>query len=113
VSNLQELRFLVESLLMKKDEGPQKLSDLFGKIEQKKAPAHEWQDLALRIISDLGVPNFKRGSVFKICKDNTKEKVERAYNDTKELCKSGEKWKYFFKVIADSDSNIEHKIKST
>jgi len=102
VSNLQELRFLVESLLMKKDEGPQKLSDLFGKIEQKKAPAHEWQDLALRIISDLGVPNFKRGSVFKICKDNTKE-----------LCKSGEKWKYFFKVIADSDSNIEHKIKST
>lgn len=94
---------------MKKDEGPQKLSDLFGKIEQKKPPAHQWQDLALRIISDLSIPNFKRGSVFKICKDNSKEKVERAYNDTKELCKSGEKWKYFFKVISDSET--EKKLK--
>lgn len=94
---------------MKKNEGPQKLSDLFGKIEQKKPPAYQWQDLALRIISDLSIPNFKRGSVFKICKDNTKEKIERALNDTKELCKTGEKWKYFFKVIADAEKEIKPK----
>lgn len=93
---------------MKENKGPQKISDLFGKIrkiEQKKPPAYQWQDFALRIISDLGVPNFKRNSVFKICKDNNKEKIERALNDTKELCQTGEKWKYFFKVIADADKN--------
>lgn len=91
-------------LSMKENKGPQKLSDLFGAREQKKAPAYQWQDLALRIISDLGVPGFKRNSVFKICKDNTKEKVERALNDTKELCQTGEKWKYFFKVIAEAEN---------
>ncbi len=93
---------------MKENKGPQKISDLFGKIgkiEQKKPPAYQWQDFALRIISDLGVPNFKRNSVFKICKDNSKEKIERALNDTKELCQTGEKWKYFFKVIADEGKN--------
>jgi len=89
---------------MKEDIGPQKLSDLFGKIEQKKPPAYQWQELALRIISELNVPNFKRGSVFKICKNQSKAKIERALNDTKELCKVGEKWKYFFKVIADTDN---------
>lgn len=93
---------------MKENKGPQKLSDLFDKVEQKKPPAYQWQDFALQIISDLGVPNFKRNSVFKICKDNSKEKVERALNDTKELCKTGEKWKYFFKVIADSDKNKQN-----
>lgn len=89
---------------MKKDEGPQKIGDLFGKIgktEKVKPPAYEWQDFALRIISDLGIPGFKRGSVFKICKDYPKETVESALNDTKELCKDGAQWKYFFKVIAN------------
>lgn len=89
---------------MKKDEGPQKLSDLIGKVEQKKPPSYQWQDLALRLIAELNVPNFKRNSMFKICKENPKEKIERALNDTKELCKTGEKWKYFFKVIADADN---------
>jgi hypothetical protein len=84
-----------------KDEGPQRLGDLFGKVETKKPPAHEWQDLALRIIDELSIPGFKRGSVFKICKDKPKETVEKSFNDTKELCTSGAKWKYFFKVIAD------------
>jgi hypothetical protein len=85
----------------KEDKGPQKLGDLFTKIQQPKPPAYQWQDLALRIIKDLGVPGFKRNSVFKICKDNPQEIVEKAVNETKELCKTGEKWKYFFKV-ADS-----------
>lgn len=80
--------------------GPLKISEIF-KIKQPaiKPPAHEWQDFALHIISEMGVPNFKRNSVFKICKDNPKETVEKAANETKELCKSGERWKYFFKVI--------------
>jgi len=86
---------------MKEDIGPQKLGDLFGKIKQTKPPAYEWQDLALRIISDFNIPVSKRGSVFKICKDNSKETVEKAMNDTKELCKTGDRWKYFFKVISD------------
>ncbi|MDO8669585.1 MAG: hypothetical protein Q7K65_04805 [Candidatus Buchananbacteria bacterium] len=94
---------------MKENKGPQKLSDLFVKIEHKKMPAYQWQDLALRLISDLGVPNFKRNSIFKICKDNGKEKIERALNDTKELCQTGEKWKYFFKIIAETDSQKNDK----
>ncbi|MDD4902491.1 MAG: hypothetical protein PHE24_05145 [Patescibacteria group bacterium] len=78
----------------------------------KKPPAYAWQDLALRVIADLGVPAFKRNSIFKICRDYPKEFVERCLNDTKELCQSGEKWKYFLKVV-DAESkrlrNIEEK----
>lgn len=65
----------------------------------KKAPAFEWQDLALRVIKELNIPNNKRSSVFRVCKQNTKQIVERAMNDTKELCKTAEKWRYFFKLI--------------
>jgi len=66
----------------------------------KKPPAYPWQDLALEVIKELAVPAFKRNSVFKICKTLPREKVLLALNDTKELCQSGEKWKYFFKVVA-------------
>ena len=67
----------------------------------KKPPAYPWQDLALKIIAELNVPNFKRASIFKICRDYPKDFVERCVNDTKELCKSGEKWKYFLKVVSE------------
>jgi hypothetical protein len=78
----------------------QQLGDIFKKKKaSKKPPAFEWQELALSIIKELGVPNFKRNSVFKICKENPKNIVIAALNDTKELCKTGEKWKYFFKVL--------------
>lgn len=78
------------------------LGDIFrgqGVKPRKKPPAHPWQDLALEVITKLGVPNFKRNSVFKICKDNSQVVVRRALNDTLELCDSGAKWRYFFKVI--------------
>lgn len=68
----------------------------------KKPPKFEWQDLALRVINELSIPSFKRSSVFKICKEHDKEFVERCLNDTKELCKTGEQWKYFFKVAAET-----------
>ena len=80
----------------------QTLGEIFKTHTQahgKKPPAHEWQDLALHIIQELNIPNFKRNSVFKICKEKHKTIVERALSDTKELCKKGEQWKYFFKVI--------------
>jgi len=81
----------------------------FGEIIKKKqpakkAPAHQWQDLALKIVNDLGIPNFKRGAIFKVCKENKKEVVLQALNDTKELCHSGQKWKYFFKIIGDKET---------
>jgi hypothetical protein len=68
---------------------------------RKKAPAYKWQDLALSIIKDLSIPDNKRSSVFKICKEYKDHPgvVIRALTDTKELCKTGQKWKYFFKVI--------------
>ena len=73
--------------------------DIIKNKKTKKAPAYAWQDLALRVIADLGIPNNKRNSVFKVCRDYPKIKIERALNDTKELCKTGEKWRYFFKIL--------------
>lgn len=64
-----------------------------------KPPAYEWQDLALKVIKELGIPNGKRNSVFRVCKENPKEVILQALNDTKELCETGAKWKYFFKII--------------
>ncbi len=91
---------------METTKGPQKIGDIFNiKKPTIKPPAYEWQDLALNIIRELGVPNFKRNSVFKICKENSREKIDKALNETKELCKVGERWKYFFKVISDLDKN--------
>lgn len=82
----------------------QKLGDIFeNKAPNKKPPAYQWQDLALRIIEELNIPESKRNSVFKICKDNDKNFVEKALDDTKELAQTGEKWRYFFKVIADKN----------
>ncbi|MFA5644610.1 MAG: hypothetical protein WC928_03755 [Patescibacteria group bacterium] len=72
---------------------------LKNKTAGKKPPAHQWQDLALRIIKELSIPDFKRNSVFKICKDNPETRIMQSLNDTKELCKTGQKWQYFFKII--------------
>ena len=80
----------------------QNLKDILNKKrENKKPPAYQWQDLALRVIKELAIPNFKRSSVFKVCKDYNKDDIEKALNDTKELCQEGERWKYFFKVISE------------
>jgi hypothetical protein len=76
-------------------------------IKAKKPPAYPWQDLALKVVTDLGIPGFKRASVFKICRDYPKEFVERCLNDTKELCQSGEKWKYFLKVVNEEGRRNE------
>jgi len=82
----------------------QTIGDVFSKKKtEKKPPAHEWQDLALRIIKELGVPGFKRNSVFKVCKDNSKQFIETCLSDTKELCKTGAKWSYFFKLVSLKD----------
>jgi len=75
------------------------IGDVLRSRQAVKAPAYEWQDLALRLIKELSIPDFKRSSVFKVCKDWPKPTVERALNETKELCQTGQKWKYFFKVI--------------
>ena len=86
---------------MPEDKGLEQLKDIFkARQPTKKPPAYEWQDLALRIIKELSVPNFKRSAVFKVCKENSKSYIERCLNETKELCRSGAKWKYFFKLIS-------------
>lgn len=83
-----------------KNIGPQNISDIFkNKSNAKKPPAYKWQDLALRVIDELNIPGFKRSSVFKVCRDKNEQIVLKALNDTKELCKSGIQWKYFFKVV--------------
>jgi len=64
-----------------------------------KPPAYPWQDLALKVITELGIPNFKRSAVFKVCRDYPSNIIEAAIIDTKELCDSGQKWAYFFKVL--------------
>jgi hypothetical protein len=94
----------------KKNEEFQSLAAIFSSkkaVKAKKPPAYPWQDLALKILSELNVPNFKRSSIFKICRDNSKEFVERCLNDTKELCKSGEAWKYFLKVCNEETKKFK------
>ena len=82
------------------DKGPEKLGDLLKQTKRKKPPAYPWQELALRIIAELNIPGFKRNAVFKVCKENPKNFIEQCLIDTKELCQSGEKWRYFFKLVA-------------
>jgi len=77
----------------------QSLSDIIKQKKTVKPPAYPWQELALRVIKELNLPNFKRSAIFKVCKENPAFKVERALNDTKELCRQGSKWQYFFKII--------------
>jgi len=90
---------------MKTDKGLESIGDLFNsgqksKLSRPKAPAYAWQDLALRVIKELNIPNFKRSAVFKVCKLRSRTYIEKCLNDTKELCQTGEQWKYFFKVAA-------------
>lgn len=81
------------------DKGFQNFQDIFLKKKAVKPPAHIWQQFALEIISQLNIPNQKRNSVFLICKKYPRPYVEKCLNETKELCKTGECWKYFFKII--------------
>ena len=82
--------------------GFQDLNNIFAnKKKGKKPPAYQWQDLALRVIKELNIPSFKRSSIFKVCKDYNRNDIEKALDDTKELCLEGEKWKYFFKLISE------------
>lgn len=75
------------------------LSDILKNRQTIKPPAYPWQDLALQIIKELNIPNFKRAAIFKVCRDLPEHKIKIALNDTKELCKTGATWKYFFKII--------------
>ena len=80
------------------DKGFEKISEVFKARIAKKPPAYPWQDLALRVIKELNIPDFKRAAVFKVCKEQPKQFIETCLNDTKELCKTGVPWKYFFKI---------------
>jgi hypothetical protein len=95
---------------METDKGLEKLGDLFSQglknqRSRPQAPAYAWQDLALHVIKELNIPNFKRSAVFKVCKEKPRTYIEKCLNDTKELCQTGEKWKYFFKVAAGGATN--------
>ncbi len=79
-------------------------SDILKQKQKIKPPAYPWQELALRVIKELGIPGFKRSAVFKVCKEHAPQTILNALNDTKELSHEGPKWKYFFKVI-DSQKN--------
>ncbi len=88
------------------------LAEIIKARQKQKAPAYSWQDLALRVIKELQIPTFKRSSVFKICKDLDAHLIERALNDTKELCKNSSSWKYFFKITTNYLNNKDdNKIK--
>ncbi len=72
-----------------------------------KAPAYPWQDLALKVEREIKIPGFKRSALFKVCRDYPRVMIERCVADTKELCQSGEQWRYFFKIVTAS-SNPDH-----
>jgi len=95
---------------MKNSKGFEKLGDLVKNQQPRvKPPAYQWQDLALKIINELNIPGFKRSAVFKVCKENSKAFIEGCLNDTKELCQTGQKWKYFFKLTSgENKSNTQY-----
>ncbi|MEA3398419.1 MAG: hypothetical protein U9R06_01605, partial [Patescibacteria group bacterium] len=74
--------------------GFEKIGIIIKSNKTKKPPKYEWQDFALRIIDELGVPKHKRSSIFKVCRDNPKPFVEKCFDDTRELCKKGKTWLY-------------------
>ncbi len=87
---------------MRKNSEFKKIKDIFkDRQPTQKPPSYEWQELALRVINELGIPNFKRNAVFKVCKNNPKVVIEKCLNDTKELCRTGDSWRYFFKLISE------------
>lgn len=83
----------------------QSFKDIFSTKKTVKPPAYQWQDLALRIITELHIPSAKRNAVFRVCKLNTKAFIEHCLNETKELAKTGEAWRYFFKLVAKPATN--------
>lgn len=88
---------------MTKQQEPESLAEIFkGRTTTtaKKPPAYNWQEKALWVIKELAIPNHKRAAVFKVCRDLAPHIIERAVIDTKELMPSGEKWRYFFKIIS-------------
>jgi len=83
---------------MAENKGLEKLSNLFN-LSRKKSPAYQWQELALQIINELLIPNNKKNAVFKVCKQHSRAIILACFNDTKELCKTNQKWRYFFKLV--------------
>ena len=87
----------------------QQIADIFsarggyasGGKNKAKAPAYQWQDLALRIVEELAIPQSKKNSVFKVCKDYDKNFVEKCLDDTKELAQGSARWRYFFKLVSE------------
>jgi hypothetical protein len=78
------------------------MDDIKKILEQKtnkKPPAYEWQDLALNIIKELSIPEFKRSSVFKMCKEKNQTIIRQALNDTKELCQTGQNGNIFLRYL--------------
>ncbi len=91
---------------MQIDKGLEKIGDLFASKKNKKMPAYAWQDLALRLIKELNIPDFKRSAVFKVCKQKPRIYIEKCLNDTKELCQTGQPWKYFFKIVGGKGGKL-------
>ncbi|MDD4411831.1 MAG: hypothetical protein PHO58_04995 [Bacilli bacterium] len=88
-----------------KNQEPSSLAEILknkSKTPAVKPPAYDWQEKALWVIKELNVPPSKKSSVFQICKKTPPHIIERAVNDTKELMPTGEKWRYFFKIISAS-----------
>ncbi|MCX6785604.1 MAG: hypothetical protein NTZ18_01990 [Candidatus Komeilibacteria bacterium] len=82
-------------------EGFKNIKEIFNNRRQAgpKPPVYPWQDMALRIIKQLAIPPYKKSAIFKVCRDLPQSYILGCFSDTQELCKSGEKWRYFFKLI--------------
>ncbi len=90
------------------EQEPLSFKDILASKKPTKAPAYLWQDLALKIERELRIPAFKRSAVFKVCRDYPRQVIERCLADTKELCQTGEQWRYFFKAVTQSSNPDEN-----
>jgi len=81
------------------------IAQILKNKQSKKPTAYKWQEMALRIITELNIPGYKKSSVFRVCKNLPLQFIESCLNDTKELCTSGEQWRYFFKLVAQREED--------
>ena len=86
--------------------GPQNFRDIMANKKNIRRTVERRKDLALRIIDELNIQTKKRNAVFLVCKQHSKNFIEKCLNDTKELAKTGESWRYFFKLVEKNQTNL-------
>lgn len=67
----------------------EKIGNLFNKKTAAKPPAYQWQDLALRVIKELSIPDVKKAPCLKLAKKSRKISLKAALTTRKNFARQG------------------------